>query len=197
MNENIKATENESANKIEDIKRFINENVIVDRFPVSNEVKEKGKHSHCKVIINVSDEFYLGNSEEIMKEGILNYYFPMGESGDNMGMNSIYGALHVLHQVFTWNPEWKVLIHCQAGKNRSPTIKSAFHFMMLGEHEPDKTNEGGRNNRLLDNCKRNRLPEQEKTELFLLKCKEAFDHPEKFFGGQFDWCMSKSGCSKN
>ena len=195
MNENIKATENESLNKVEAIKRFINDNIIVDRFPVSNEVKEKGKHSDCKVIINVSDEFYLGNSEEIMKEGILNYYFPMGESGDNMGMNSIYGALHVLHQVFTWNPEWKVLIHCQAGKNRSPTIKSAFHYMMLGQHELDKTNEGGRNNRLLDNCKRNRLPEQEKMELFLLKCKEAFDHPEKFFGGQFDWCMYKSGCS--
>lgn len=177
------------------ITRFIDENIIVDRFPVSKEIKPNGKHSGCKVIINISDEFYLGNSEEIMKEGILNYYFPMGESGDNMGMNSIFGALQVLHSVYTWNPDWKVLLHCQAGKNRSPTIKSAFYFMMLGEHEPDKTKEGGRNNRMIDNCNRNRLPELKKMELFLAKCKEAFDHPEKFFGGMFDWCMSESGCS--
>ena len=39
-------------------------------------------HSQCQVVINVSDEFYLGNSEEIMKEGKLNYYFPMGEVGN-------------------------------------------------------------------------------------------------------------------
>jgi hypothetical protein len=53
--------------------RFISENIIVDRFPVSKEIKAEGKHNECQVIINVSDEFYLGNSEEIMKEGKLNY----------------------------------------------------------------------------------------------------------------------------
>ena len=66
--------------------RFISENIIVDRFPVT--IKAAGKHSQCQVVINVSDEFYLGNSEEIMKEGKLNYYFPMGESGELMGLNS-------------------------------------------------------------------------------------------------------------
>lgn len=177
---------------------FISENIIVDRFPVSKEIKAEGKHKDCQVIINVSDEFYLGNSEEIMKEGKLNYYFPMGESGELMGLNSMFGALQVLHQIYTWNPEWKVLLHCQAGKNRSPTIKSAFYYMMVGEHEPDVINDKNillRNNRMLDNCKREHLPPLEKTELFLSKCKEAFDNPEKFFGGMFDWVMSESGCS--
>jgi hypothetical protein len=61
--------------------------------------------------------------------GKLNYYFPMGESGELMGLNSIFGALQVLHQIYTWNPEWKVLLHCQAGKNRSPTIKSTFRYL--------------------------------------------------------------------
>ncbi len=177
------------------ITRFISDNLIVDRFPVIKEIKSEGKHKHCQVIINVSDEFYLDNSEEIMKEGKLNYYFPMGESGDVMGMNSIFGALQVLHQIYNQNPEWKVLIHCQAGKNRSPTVKSAFHYMMLGDHECDKTKEGGRNNRMIDNCKRGYLPEIAKMELFLTKCKDAFDHPEKFFGGMFDWVMFESGCS--
>ena len=76
----------------------------------------------------------LGNSEEIMKDGKLNYYFPMGESGELMGLNSIYGALQVLHSIYTWNTKWKVLLHCQAGKNRSPTILAAFYYMMTGEH---------------------------------------------------------------
>ena len=76
--------------------RFISDNIIVDRFPVGKEIKSNGKHNDCQVIINVSDEFYLANSEEIIKEGKLNYYFPMGESGDSMGLNSIFGALQVL-----------------------------------------------------------------------------------------------------
>lgn len=187
---------NQTQQERDEIIAFINEKLIVDRFPVSKEIKPDGKHSDCKVIINVSDEFYLGNSEEIMQEGILNYYFPMGENGDNMGMNSIFGALQVLHSIHKWNPDWKILIHCQAGKNRSPTIKSAFYYMMLGEHDPEITKEGGRNNRLLYNCQRGFLPELKKMELFLLNCKYAFDNPEKFLGGMFDWVMVKSELSK-
>jgi hypothetical protein len=174
---------------------FIEQNIIVDRFPVLSELRQDGKHYDCKVIINVSDEFYLGNSDEIAKQGKHTYYFPMGESGDSMGLNSMFGALQVLHSIYTFNDEWKVLLHCQAGKNRSPTIKSAFHFMMLGEHEADKTKEGGRNNRLLDNCKRGYLPNIDAMEAFLTKCKFAFDNPDKFLGGMLDWVMFTSGLS--
>jgi hypothetical protein len=169
-----------------DIKNFINNNIIIDRFPISKEIQPNGIHNQCQVIINVSDDFYLGDSENILKEGKLNFYFPMGESEKSMGLNSIFGALQVLYQIYTWNPEWKVLLHCQAGLNRSPTIKSAFYFMMLGEHEPIN------NNRLVNNCKNEHLPPIEKMELFLSNCKEAFDNQDKFFGSTFDWIIYKS-----
>ncbi len=29
-------------------------------------------------------------------------------------------------------------------------------------------------------------------ELFLTKCKEAFDNPERFLGGMFDWVLEES-----
>ena len=172
--------------------RFIEENIIVDRFPVSKEIID-GKHKDCQVIINVSDEFYLGNSEEIIKQGKLNYYFPLGESGELMGLNSLFGSLQVLHSIYTFNPQWKVLLHCQAGKNRSPTTKAAFYFMMTGSHQP----ENDFKNRLLVNIERKHLPCLKQTELFLSKCKDAFDNPHKFLGGMFDWVMSESGLSKN
>jgi len=181
---------------MKDLKKWVSENIIIDRFPVSKEIKQDGKHSDCQVIINVSDDFYLGNSEVIMKAGKLNYYFPMGEDGESMGMNSIYGALEVLFEVYTWNPEWKVLLHCQAGKNRSPTVRSAFYYMMTSEHEPDILSDKDvllRNNRMIDNCKRKHLPPIETMELFLTSCKFAFDNPQKFLGGKFDWAMRKSG----
>lgn len=190
--------DNNQVEKFDPVKNWISDNIIIGRFPSSKDIKPDGKYKDCQVIINVADEFYLGNSEDIMKEGKLNYYFPMGEDGELMGLNSMFGVLQVLHQIYTFNPEWKIMIHCHAGKNRSPTIKSAFYYMMLGEHEPDILNEKNVliwNNRLLDNCKRKHLPALEKTELFLSKCKEAFDNPDKFFGGMFDWVMKESGLS--
>lgn len=175
--------------------KFINENIIVDRFPVMKDLQKGGKHNQCSVIINVSDEFYLGNSEQAMNKQMLNYFFPMGESGDSMGLSSLWGALYVLHETYAWNVDWKVLLHCQAGKNRSPTVKSAFYYMMLGEHEPDKTKEGGRNNRMIDNCNRGFLPPLHKMEIFLYKCKFAFENQDKFLGGMYDWTMLESGLS--
>lgn len=138
------------------------------------------------MIINVSDDFYLGNSEEILNEGKLNYYFPMGENVKDMGLSSMFGALQVLYEIYKWDPEWKVLLHCSAGINRSPTVKDAFYYMMVGDHLTPSC-------RLIHNCNKNNLPELSKMEIFLNKCKEAFDNSDQFLGGKYDWIMKESG----
>lgn len=175
---------------MENIEKWIKENIIVDRFPVHNELKENGKHGSCNVIINVSDEFWLGESENVVKEGKLGYYFPMGERAE-LGLPSMYGVLQVLYSIYTYNPEWKILIHCQAGLNRSPTVKSAFYYMLLDKHEDIK------DNRLLYNCESGYLPPLDKMEKFIKSCKFTFDNSDKFLGGIYDWVLEESGLSNN
>ncbi len=175
---------------------FIENNLIIGRFPSEKDINDKYKD--INVIINVSDEFYLGNSEYIIKKGVLNYYFPLGETSKNIGISSIYGAMQVLHQIFTWNPEWKVLIHCQAGYNRSPLIKAAFYYMMLDEHLPDISEDGliTKPNKLLYNCEKGYLPNIKTMQLFLYNCNYAFNNSNKFFGGMYDWVIDKSSLNE-
>ena len=180
----------------EPIISFIENNLILGEFPTEKDINEKYKD--VKVIINVSDEFYLGNSEFETNSGILNYYFPLGETSKDIGLSSIYGALHVLHRVYTHNPEWKVLIHCQAGYNRSPLIKAAFYYMMLDEHLPEIVENGliNKPNKLLYNCERGHLPKIEDMQSFLDNCWYAFNNSDKFFGGMYDWVIENSNLNK-
>src|SRR5574343_413924 len=103
-----------------DIKEWIKSNIIVDRFPVAKELQKGGKHHKVDVVINVSDEFFLGNTRLMMQEGKINFFFPLGEEKNGMHLSSLYGALYVLHEIYEFNPEWYILLHCQAGRNRSP-----------------------------------------------------------------------------
>lgn len=163
-------------------------------YPVLTEVTaEKGKYKDYDVFINVSDEYWMDYVKEFWKLGKQNHWFPMGEMHNDIGLVSIFGALWVMYQSYERN--LSVLLHCHAGINRSQTVRACFHYMMSGEHLPIEKE--GRfikaDNMLEYNCKGCHLPEMSKMELWLQACKEAFDNPEKFLGGMYDWTLRKSG----
>ncbi len=142
--------------------------------------------------INVSDEFWMDYVGKFWEAGKQNYWFPMGEMHNDIGLVSIYGALWVLYQAYERN--LSVLLHCHAGINRSQTVRACFHYMMISEHIPleMKGQIYLKDNMLEANCKSKHLPELPTMELWLTACKEAFDNPEKFLGGMYDWTLRKA-----
>lgn len=167
--------------------------LIVTGYPVITEVTaEKGKYKDYDVFINVSDEFHMDYVNEFWKIGKQNHWFPMGERHHDIGLSSIFGTLWVMHQAYERN--LSVFLHCHAGINRSQTVRACFHYMMKGEHLP--TEKTGRfikaDNMLEYNCQYGHLPELPKMELWLNNCKEAFDNPDKFIGGMYDWTLKQA-----
>jgi protein-tyrosine phosphatase len=162
-------------------------------YPVLTEVTaEKGKYKDFDVFINVSDEYWMDYVNEFWKNGKQNHWFPMGEMHNDIGLPSIFGALCVMYQATERN--LSVLLHCHAGINRSQTVKACFHYLMTGEHLPIEKK--GRfikaDNMLQYNCEQKHLPELSKMELWLKACKKAFDNPEKFLGGMYDWTLRRA-----
>jgi hypothetical protein len=163
-------------------------------YPILTEVSaENGKYKDFDVFINVSDEYWMDYVNEFWKLGKQNHWFPMGEMHNDIGMISIFGALWVMYQAYERN--LSVLIHCHAGINRSQTVRACFHYMMTNHHLPiERTGSFIKADNMLQfNCERNHLPELSKMELWLQACKEAFDNPQKFLGGMYDWTLRKSG----
>ena len=47
----------------EAVLKFIDSNIKVVGFPSITSLQEDGQYQHCNVVINVSDEFYIGNEK--------------------------------------------------------------------------------------------------------------------------------------
>lgn len=159
-------------------------------------IDKKERYASFDLIINVSDEFDIGYANQVWDIGHKQYFwFPMGEMHKDMGIVSMFGALQTMHSAY--DKSFSILLHCHAGANRSPTVQAAFYFMMTGQHLNDTEMTGkGRlkaNNMLLLNCGKH-LPELEKMEKWLKACKEAFDNPQSFIGGMYDWTIRQAGC---
>lgn len=173
-----------------EIKDWISNKLKVVGYPVLNEVKnDAGKYKDYDVFINVSDEFWMDYQKEFWSIGKQNHWLPMCENSTDIGLSSIFGALQIMYQAY--ERDLSVLLHCHAGINRSQTVRAAFYYMMLGEHiHVEKLI--GSTNMLKANCKAGNLPDISKMELWLLKCKEAFENPEKFLGGMYGWTLRKA-----
>lgn len=180
---------------------WFDKKLVVNRFPTPEEIKK----SDFDYIINVSDEFISGCMVAAMSSHKKYFWFPMNECTSDMGINSIYGALQILYLAESENA--KVLLHCHAGANRSPTVAEAYHYMRSKEHrkkkkiseikinfiDPPKIVTGkAENNRLLNNTEYGHLPAIKKLEAFLQLCQAEFDKDEAHKGGSLDGCKIKS-----
>ena len=122
-------------------------------------------------IINVSDEYRPYRPDN-------SFWFPMNECTQDIGINSMYGALTILNRAFERN--LTVYLHCHAGVNRSRTVWCAFYYMKTGKHinaewTPHK-------NVLIRNCFYGHLPPIDKTEKFLFELNNMFNHEKYNFG---------------
>ncbi len=185
---------------------WFNTKLVIGRFPLPAEINK----SNFKYIINVSDEYISYCHDAAITAGIKYFWFPMSECTlPDMGLNSIYGALQILHQAEQENA--KVLLHCHAGANRSPTVADAYYFLRTKKHrEPRKISQDiidGVNkmcgitepqeqsglNFIQENIKQTLLPCSEKMEAFLAECEKIFEKEITYRGGGLDMCKEKSG----
>lgn len=177
--------------------------LIVNRFPLPAEILK----ADYKYIINVSDEHISYCHDAAMEAGIKYFWFPMNECTGDIGLNSLYAALQILWQAE--QEKAKVLLHCHAGVNRSPTVRDAYYFLRTKKHREvivfDEEAEerlaewlnigksiNGKNNRLLENIEQGHLPSIRKLESFLVHCETQFKKEETHRGGGLDWCKLKA-----
>lgn len=173
----------------------------VNRFPMPTEIL----NSKYDYIINVSDEFIPQCYDSALKSGIKYFWFPMSECIGDMGISSLFGALQILFIAEHQNA--KVLLHCHAGANRSPTVQEAYYFLRTKTHFEIKQFDEEieerlqdfldckkqKNNRLLGNVSNGHLPAINIIESFLINCEKQFQKDDSMRGGSLDVCKHKSG----
>lgn len=94
--------------------------IEVSGFP---KIKQNMRYDY---LINVSDEMH--NLRGLHRT----FWFPLNECTNDIGINSIYGALCALflaEREVENKPKTKVLLHCHAGAFRSPLVKELYILM--------------------------------------------------------------------
>lgn len=141
---------------------WIKNKLKVTRYPSEKDIIE----TQVGYLINVSCEHSSINQKFCMDNGIKYFWFPMDEVSNNIGLNSLFGALQILWIAEQENE--KVILHCHGGVNRSPTVMESYYFLRTKKYlEKD-------NSRLLDNIERGHLPAKRKMESFLKNAEEYF-----------------------
>ena len=158
---------------------WFNRKLMVGAFPYTQ--NEHINAFDYDYIINVSDEYYSEHHLPLIVAGCKTFWFPMNEAKRDVGLNSIYGAMNILHIAEKENK--RVYLHCHAGVNRSRVVQAAYYFMRTGKQLEVDTN--GYINRLLANCGRGYLPPKAEMEGFLQQLNSRLD-ANKVCGGMLD-----------
>lgn len=144
-------------------KDWFDQNLLVGPYP-----KEIINVDFAKidVVINVSDSYFPQTIDFLKSKNqqIETHWFPMNEAKKDIGLNSIFGALIIMH--FAELANKRVYLHCHAGVNRSPTVSAAYYFLRTGS-QYDDPKKSGYMNRLIANCHRGYLPPKHEMESFL------------------------------
>lgn len=147
-------------------------------------------------LINVSDEYKPEIYDVCLSKNIKYFWFPLNECTDNIGLNSIYGAMQILWIAEQENK--KVIVHCHAGANRSRTILECYYYLRTKKYiiskkidkklaldiesmfvfESEKQRLESRrisgNSRFQNNIEFGHLPAKYKMEQFLKECEKHF-----------------------
>lgn len=119
--------------------------LIVRGFPKASSIE------NFDVVINVSHEFSSEVHAYCVEHKKQYFWFPMSEINSNIGLNSIYGALNILK--ICEEKKYRVLLHCHAGANRSPSVKESYFVMRTHKEFSEKLTP-----RLMFNIKFGHLP---------------------------------------
>lgn len=180
-------------------KEWFENNLIIDRYPMPTEIRK----SDFDFVINVSDEFIYSTQLACLETQKSYFWFPLSEvTGNDMGLNSLYGALQILWYAEENNK--KVLLHCHAGRNRSVSVADAYYYMRTGELRVTNTKIIYANgevdpelppNKLMYNIKINRFPSY--TLDFIRECTTSFQRDIADKAGQIDKIKLRIGLEYN
>lgn len=135
------------------------------------------------IVVNVSDHVDFELNNWLCRNTVQSYWFPLGEAFP-IALENIFAAMNVLWDASRNNRT--VFLHCVAGRNRSRMIKDCYQYMMTGHYEEESA--------MMLNIKDNQLPGIYRMELFLQKCLEVFEHPERADGAFIDWIRKETFC---
>ena len=143
-------------------KDWFDSKLIVGAFPYK--VNKQFDPHGIDIVINVSDEWYVEYENLLIEAFVRTYWFPMNECKRDIGLNSIYGAMHILR--FAERRNLTVYLHCHAGVNRSQIIRAAYYYMRTGKQlQIDRSI--GFENMLVASCARGYLPPKAEMQRFL------------------------------
>lgn len=164
-------------------KNWFENKLTVGAFPLfKNEGFDPKEYDYC---INVSDEYYSEIDFEISIVGCKTFWFPMNECKKDNGLNSIYGAMVILHDAESRDKS--VYLHCHAGIHRSQLVKSAYYFLRTGEHFNHIY--GSFINPLYHDCTKGYLPPIKEMESFLgILARKLKNLKPRLMGGALDDC---------